>query len=120
MLTETLHLQIFPTRIREVGTSVAVATQWLFNFTFSLVTPYMIQSWGSYTFIFYALLDLIMATLSFLFVKETRGVRIEEMENIFNSRAAFDVDAVHRKTLEGEGVDEVSVPMGAAKTMEER
>ena len=105
-----------------MGTSVAVSTQWLFNFTFSLVTPYMIRSWGSYTFIFYALLDLIMATMSYLFVKETRGSRIEDMETIFNSRAAFDVDAVHRKTLEGEGLDpmeEVHMPMGAAKNLED-
>lgn len=33
-----------------------------------------------------------MATLVFLFVKETRGKSIEEMETIFNSRAAFDVE----------------------------
>ena len=80
----------------------------------------MIASWGSYVFVFYALLDLIMATMTFLFMKETRGKRIEDMETIFNSRAAFDVDAVHRKTLEGEGIDileEVNVPMGGNKTV---
>jgi hypothetical protein len=43
-----MSAQIFPSRIREVGTSVGVATQWLFNFLFSLVTPYMIASWGSF------------------------------------------------------------------------
>lgn len=59
---------------------------------FSLVTPYMIAAWGSYTFTFYAILDIIMATLAFLFVKETRGKSIEEMETVFNSSAAFDVE----------------------------
>lgn len=53
---------------------------------------YMIAAWGSYTFIFYAILDLINATMVFLFVKETRGKSIEEMETIFNSKAAFDVE----------------------------
>lgn len=92
-----------------------IALRWLFNFLFSLVTPYMIKAWGSYTFTFYAILDIIMATLVFLFLKETKGKSIEEMETIFNSKAAFDVEAVHRKTLEGggddSGLDEISVPV---------
>ena len=46
---------------------------------------------GSYVFVFYGALDLIMSFLAFLFVKETRGRSIEEMETIFNSKAQFDV-----------------------------
>ncbi|CAG8162274.1 unnamed protein product [Penicillium salamii] len=99
--------EIFPTRIRAVGTSVAVSTQWLFNFLFSLVTRYMMNAWGSYVFTFYAILDIIMAIIVFFFVKETKGKSLEEMESIFNSRAAFDVDAVRRETLKD--VDEVNV-----------
>jgi hypothetical protein len=93
-------LQIFPTRIREIGTSVGVSTQWLFNFTFSLVTPYMIAAWGSYTFTFYAILDIIMATLVFLFLKETKGRSIEEMETIFHSKAAFDVEIARQQGVQ--------------------
>ena len=89
--------QIFPSRIREIGTSVAVSTQWLFNFMFSLVTPYMIASWNSYTFLFYAALDVVMSVMVFLFLKETRGKSIEEMETIFNSKAAFDVEVARRR-----------------------
>ncbi|KAJ5511426.1 Major facilitator superfamily domain general substrate transporter [Penicillium expansum] len=95
--------EIFPTRIREIGTSVAVSTQWLFNFLFSLVTRYMMNSWGSYVFLFYAILDIIMAIIVWFFVKETKGKSLEEMETIFHSKAAFDVDAVRRGTL---GADE--------------
>ncbi|KAJ5675501.1 hypothetical protein N7462_008398 [Penicillium macrosclerotiorum] len=84
--------EIFPSRIREIGSSVAVSSQWLFNFLFSLVTPYMIKSWGVYTFLFYAGLDIIMAIGVWLFVKETKGKSLEEMETIFHSKAAFDVE----------------------------
>lgn len=98
--------QIFPSRIREIGTSVGVSTQWLFNFLFSLVTPYMIKAWGSYTFTFYAILDLVMAILVFLFLKETQGKSIEEMETIFHSSAAFDVQAARNKVLDGIGEDQ--------------
>ena len=54
---------------------------------------------GAYVFIFYAALDLIMAFLAFLFVKETKGRSIEEMETIFHSKAAFDVDAARRRGM---------------------
>ncbi|GLI76000.1 hypothetical protein PoHVEF18_004266 [Penicillium ochrochloron] len=95
--------EIFPSRIREIGSSVAVATQWLFNFLFSLVTPYMQSSWGSYTFLFYAALDVIMAIIVWFFVKETKGKSLEEMETIFNSKAAFDVEIARH---EGEEISD--------------
>lgn len=66
---------------------------------FSLVTPYMIAAWGSYTFTFYAILDILMATCVLLFVKETRGRSVEEMESIFNSKAAFDVETARMRGM---------------------
>lgn len=60
----------------------------------------MIASWGSYTFLFYACLDIIMSIFVYLFFKETKGRTLEEMEQIFHSRAAFDNEAVRRKALE--------------------
>lgn len=80
-----------------MGTGVAVGTQWLFNFVYTLVTPYMIAAWGSYVFLFYAGLDILMAIFVFLFAKETRGVSLEEMETIFQSKAAFDVQAARNE-----------------------
>ncbi|KAJ5475313.1 hypothetical protein N7539_008379 [Penicillium diatomitis] len=104
--------EIFPSRIREIGSSVAVATQWLFNFLFSLVTPYMQASWGSYIFLFYAALDVIIAILVWLFVKETKGKSLEEMESIFNSRAAFDVLIARREDHEiGDNFSVLEVPI---------
>jgi hypothetical protein len=51
----------------------------------------MVASMGSYVFIFYGVLDLIMSFLAWMFVKETKGRSIEEMETIFHSKAEFDV-----------------------------
>jgi hypothetical protein len=67
----------------------------------------MMSAWGSYVFIFYAALDVVMAIIVFFFVKETKGKSLEEMETLFNSKAAFDVDAARREALRD--VDEVSV-----------
>lgn len=64
-------------RIREPGVAIGVSTQWLFNFIFSLTTPYMIKNldWG--TFLLWGLFDAIIAILAFFFLKETRGLSLE-------------------------------------------
>jgi hypothetical protein len=49
-----------------------------------------------------------MAVLVFFFLKETRGKTLESMEALFNSRAAFDNEAVRRKALDDISEDRVS------------
>ena len=54
----------------------------LFNFVFTLSTPYMIKGtgvsgWG--TFLFYAIFDLIMAAWVFFFVHETKNKSLERV-----------------------------------------
>lgn len=68
----------------------------------------MIKSWGSYTFLFYAVLDIVMAVLVYLFVKETKNKTLEEMETIFHSRAAFDVEAARKKAFDSASEDRIS------------
>jgi hypothetical protein len=69
----------------------------------------MISAWGSYVFIFYATLDVIMAALVFFFLKETKGRSIEEMETIFNSNAAFEVQEAHQKVVDHPGHEHIHI-----------
>lgn len=71
--------EIFPTRIREVGIAVGVSSQWLFNFVFSLTTPYMIAHLGWGTFLLWGLFDAAIAVCTFFFLRETRGLSLEEI-----------------------------------------
>lgn len=71
--------EIFPTRIREAGIAVGVSSQWLFNFVFSLTTPYMITNIGWGTFLLWGLFDAAIAILTFLFLRETKGLSLEEI-----------------------------------------
>jgi len=71
--------EIFSTRIREPGIAVGVGSQWLFNFVFSLTTPYMITNMGWGTFLLWGLFDAVIAVLTFLFLKETKGLSLEEI-----------------------------------------
>lgn len=95
--------EIFPSRIREIGVAVGVSTQWLFNFVFTFATPYMVSNLGWGTFLFYAFMDFAMAAFAFFCMKETRGKSIEEMESLFHSKAAFDVELTRKA-----GVNEMS------------
>lgn len=71
--------EIFPTRIREPGVAVGVSSQWLFNFVFSLVTPYMIDNMGWGTFLFWGIADAVIAIGTFFFLRETKGLSLEEI-----------------------------------------
>ncbi|KAF2860917.1 MFS sugar transporter-like protein [Piedraia hortae CBS 480.64] len=71
--------EIFPTRTREPGIAMGVASQWLFSFVFTLTTPYMIRDmkWG--TFLLWGIFDLAIAAFSWFALTETRGKSLEEI-----------------------------------------
>ncbi|KAE8451479.1 hypothetical protein EG329_003552 [Mollisiaceae sp. DMI_Dod_QoI] len=76
--------EIFPTRIRSIGIAVGVGSQWLFNFVFSLTTPYMISNLGWGTFLLWGLFDAVIAVGTWVFLRETRGLSLEEItHNVF-------------------------------------
>lgn len=71
--------EIFPTRTREPGVALGVASQWLFNFVFSLTTPYMIQHLGWGTFLLWGLFDAVIALYSWFGLLETKNMSLEEI-----------------------------------------
>ncbi|KAI0407274.1 putative MFS quinate transporter [Xylaria palmicola] len=71
--------EIFSARIREPGVAIGVASQWLWNFVFSLTTPYMIASLGWGTFLVWGLFDVVIAVFAFFLLKETRGLSLEHI-----------------------------------------
>ncbi|KAI0425453.1 putative MFS quinate transporter [Xylaria sp. FL1042] len=71
--------EIFSPRIREPGVAIGVASQWLWNFVFSLTTPYMIASLGWGTFLVWGIFDIVIAGFTFFLLKETRGLSLEHI-----------------------------------------
>ncbi|GAB7347865.1 hypothetical protein MBLNU459_g5395t1 [Dothideomycetes sp. NU459] len=71
--------EVFPTRIREPGIAAGVSSQWLFNFVFSIATPYMIRDLGWGTFLLWGIFDLIIGAGSWLLLEETRGLSLEQI-----------------------------------------
>jgi len=81
--------EIFPTRIREPGIGIAVSSQWLFNFVYSISTPYMIKNMGWGTFLFWGIADVVIAVGAWLFLDETRGRSLEEITHTTDGVKSF-------------------------------
>ncbi|KAJ9605350.1 hypothetical protein H2200_010007 [Cladophialophora chaetospira] len=79
--------EIFPNRIREIGVATGAASQWLFNFVMSQVTPHAIANIGWRTFLMFAIFNYAIIVYSYFLLKETTGKSLEEMEVVFGTVA---------------------------------
>lgn len=76
---------IFPTRTRHYGVALGSASQWLWNFVVSRVTPNIVTKLGWKIFIMFATINIgAMFTFSLL-IPETKGRSLEEMDIIFGA-----------------------------------
>ena len=80
---------VFPNRIREIGIATGAASQWLFNFVFSQITPHAISNIGWRTFLMFAIFNYAIIFYSWFLLKETQGKSLEEMEIVFGTVASL-------------------------------
>ncbi|KAG2418604.1 hypothetical protein HFD88_001705 [Aspergillus terreus] len=93
--------EIFPNRIREGGVAIGTATQWLFNFVFSQITPHAVNNLKWRTFLMFAIFNWALVVYVWFFIKETKGKSLEEMELIFNAKhTQLDLDKTQHKAGE--------------------
>lgn len=76
--------EVFPTGIRSVCLVFTTCTQWLGQFMIVYSTPYMIKNIKFGTFIFFGASLVVGIIVVFLFVPETRGFSLEDMDILFN------------------------------------
>ncbi|CAG8906157.1 unnamed protein product [Penicillium nalgiovense] len=77
--------EIFPTRLRAYGVGFGAATQWVFNFVITEITPRAINKIGWKTFLMFGIFCFAMGTFVIVFFKETKGRTLEEMDLIFGA-----------------------------------
>lgn len=110
--------EIFPTRLRSYGVGMGAATQWLFNFVITEITPNAVSHIGWKTFIMFGCFCFGMGVWVFFFVKETKGRSLEDMDIIFGTvdekQRAADVDRMMDKAIMH---DDVSLKDGATHTV---
>jgi len=76
---------IFPTRTRHYGLALASASQWLWNFVVSKVTPTLNTDLGYKMFLMFATINIGGMAVFSLLIPETKGRSLEEMDVIFGS-----------------------------------
>ncbi|KAK9458127.1 general substrate transporter [Dipodascopsis uninucleata] len=81
----TLVSEIYPNRIREYCVALGLATQWGFNFMISKVIPIAIANIGWRTFLMFAIFNGSIAVFVFFVVRETSGVALEHMDELFST-----------------------------------
>ncbi|RYO80120.1 hypothetical protein DL766_001562 [Monosporascus sp. MC13-8B] len=80
------------------STMAGTATQWLANFVFSQITPHAVENIKWKTFLMFCIFNWALVFYVWIFIKETKGKSLEEMEDLFGSYAtAQDANKVHRQ-----------------------
>jgi hypothetical protein len=76
--------EIYPQMIRANAMGVTTSCSYLFNLLISLVSPIMFRdiTWGTY--VFFAVMCIIMAFIIYRYYPETRGRSLEEIQLIFS------------------------------------
>ncbi|MBO8196378.1 sugar porter family MFS transporter [Streptomyces oryzae] len=79
--------EIFPTRMRGFGMGVAAVVLWLTNFVIGLVFPSLVSGIGvSNTFFLFVVAGLFSFAFVKLFVPETKGRTLEQLEDDLRAR----------------------------------
>jgi sugar porter (SP) family MFS transporter len=95
--------EIWPLSVRGKGVSIAASSNWMNNFIVGQVTPTMQKHLGFGTFVFFGAFSLLGGLFVLFFVPETKGISLEEMEEVFGSTTGIALedqsrlDAIHRR-----------------------
>jgi MFS family permease len=92
--------EIFSTGMRAKGNSMSTGANWLGNFVVAEITPVLFQYAKFWTFIMFALLNLIFLIPIYLWYPETMGKSLEEIEVLF---ASEEIQEDARSTATGIG-----------------
>ncbi|PIA96083.1 putative quinate permease [Cercospora beticola] len=86
--------EVFPNSMRSKGVALSVATIWLCNFIIGVATPPMLASLGYGTYIFFAAWCGLAGVWAFLFVPETQGKTLEQMDEAFGDTSGQEEMAI--------------------------
>ncbi|KAF4265820.1 hypothetical protein KXV68_003707 [Aspergillus fumigatus] len=86
----TYSAEAYPLYVRSYGMALATATTWLFNFLLAITWPSLHDSFKDQgAFCWYAAWNLIGFVLVLLFMPETKGKTLEELDQVFSVPTRF-------------------------------
>ncbi|KAG9520376.1 general substrate transporter, partial [Aureobasidium melanogenum] len=87
-----LVAEVFPLGVRAKGVSIGASSNWLNNFAIGQATPDMVAKMNYGTFIFFGIICFLAAAFIYFMVPETKGLTLEEMDEIFGDEAGNAAD----------------------------
>ena len=94
-----LPAEIFPSSLRAKGVALSTCSNWLNNFIVGLITPPLVQNTGFGAYTFFAIFCLLSLVWTQLFVPETRGRTLEQMDHVFKNTVSEQEES-RRKAIE--------------------
>ncbi|KAM0750592.1 putative hexose transport-related protein [Meredithblackwellia eburnea MCA 4105] len=95
-----LPAEVFSSSRRAKGVAISVTTNWIGNFIIGLITPPMLQNAKYGTFIFFGFFSVVSGIWVFFFCPETKGKTLEDIDSLFNSKAAREDSQAHYDLVE--------------------
>ncbi|KAL0088824.1 hypothetical protein J3Q64DRAFT_1847520 [Phycomyces blakesleeanus] len=80
--------EIFPLRARAKAMSISTSANWMCNFIMGMITPPMLAGIHYGTYVFLAVFCVLSFLFTWFFIPETKGLSLEEMDNIFGGDMA--------------------------------
>ncbi|KAH8657701.1 general substrate transporter [Xylariales sp. PMI_506] len=75
--------EILPLKLRQRGSSISTASNWIFNYLIVQITPISIENIGWKTYIIFAILNALWVPIIFFFFPETKGLQLEDVDRLF-------------------------------------
>lgn len=94
-----LNSEMFDQNTRSLGQASAAMSNWLYNFLISRFTPQMFAAMGYGVYFFFAALMIVSFIFVFFLVPETKGVPLEAMDKLFETKPVWDANEVIMREL---------------------
>ena len=117
--------EIFPLNIRAKGMSLAVASNWLWNFGIGYATPYLVNpsttgvnavkaaNLGVKVFFIWGSTCVGCLFFTYFFIPETKGLSLEQIDLLYRESSVIGSESYRKKLLaENESLTEISAEVG--------
>lgn len=94
-----LPSEIFPSSLRAKGVALSTCSTWLNNFIIGLITPPMVEQTGYGAYVFFAVFCLLSLVWTYVFVPETKGKTLEQMDHVFGDISS-EAEELRRERIE--------------------
>lgn len=100
--------EVFSMRVRAMGTALSTASNWAMNVFISQISPIGLNRLGWRFFLVFIATNMVNAVIAYLLFKETRGLTLEEIDEIFGMTSGQTLTpARHRDEEIGKKVEDI-------------